>query len=326
MAAVTLVVSLSWMLVVTAVPHQDRPYVDGSRHDSVFEQVFEYNGFSRADALPAGGVKDSQAVATIRLATLDDGSRADRVVAGAGGRAIGWLLPVAVAGLLAGLITTRRRPRGDPLRAACLLYGTWLAVDIVAFVATDTINAYYLGALTPPIAALSGIGVAIAWQHLRDEHSWRTRLCVAAVAAGTVAYASWLLAPAPTPVRPVAVAVAAALCVGAVALRRSTMIAALAAALLAPGIAAVALVAEQGGPFNTPYEPAAARAVTQADVAQAITTGRTADTLLAKGEGRAIWRPPTRRFWRPRSSTPPATRSCPSAGSTAPSHRRRWPS
>jgi 4-amino-4-deoxy-L-arabinose transferase-like glycosyltransferase len=219
------------------------------------------------------------------LATLDNGSRADRVVAGAGGRAIGWLLPVAAAGLLVGLLTTWRRPRGDPLRAACLLWGTWLAIDIVAFVATNTINAYYLGALTPPIAALSGIGVRAAWQRNRSDRSSRSRLIIASVAAGTVAYAFWLLVPAPTLTRTLTISVAAGLCVVAVTLRRWTVPAALAAVLLAPGVAAISLVAEHGGPFNTPFEPAVARAVTQTDVAQAIVTGKQADVLLAKGQG-----------------------------------------
>jgi 4-amino-4-deoxy-L-arabinose transferase-like glycosyltransferase len=47
---VTVVVSLSWMTAVTLVPAADRPYVDGSRHDSVYEQVLEYNDVYRLGA------------------------------------------------------------------------------------------------------------------------------------------------------------------------------------------------------------------------------------------------------------------------------------
>ena len=50
LAASTLVVgvvSLSWMSVVSLVPQSSRPYVDGSCDDSLFNQVFSYNGFSR---------------------------------------------------------------------------------------------------------------------------------------------------------------------------------------------------------------------------------------------------------------------------------------
>src|ERR1700678_3177829 len=38
---VTVVISLSWMTAVSLVPAQDRPYVDGSANDSVYEQGFE---------------------------------------------------------------------------------------------------------------------------------------------------------------------------------------------------------------------------------------------------------------------------------------------
>ncbi len=45
---VTGAVSLSWMLVVSLVPAGSRPYVDGSSHNSIFSQVFVYNGFGRS--------------------------------------------------------------------------------------------------------------------------------------------------------------------------------------------------------------------------------------------------------------------------------------
>ncbi len=40
-------VSLSWMTAVSLVPAAHRPYVDGSHDNSVYEQVFVYNGFGR---------------------------------------------------------------------------------------------------------------------------------------------------------------------------------------------------------------------------------------------------------------------------------------
>ena len=45
--AVAGLVSLSWMTAVSLVPASHRPYVDGSRSDSVYQQVFVYNGFGR---------------------------------------------------------------------------------------------------------------------------------------------------------------------------------------------------------------------------------------------------------------------------------------
>ena len=43
---VTAVVSLSWMTAVSLVPSHDRPYVDGSPNDSLYAQVFDYNGLA----------------------------------------------------------------------------------------------------------------------------------------------------------------------------------------------------------------------------------------------------------------------------------------
>jgi hypothetical protein len=41
------VVSLAWMTAVSLVPAASRPYADGSHDNSVFYQVFVYNGFGR---------------------------------------------------------------------------------------------------------------------------------------------------------------------------------------------------------------------------------------------------------------------------------------
>ena len=52
MALVTLLVSVSWMIAVTLTPAAQRPYADGSTGNSVFQQVFGYDGVSRLGQLP----------------------------------------------------------------------------------------------------------------------------------------------------------------------------------------------------------------------------------------------------------------------------------
>ena len=47
MGLCALVVSLSWMSAVALVPAHDRPYVDGSCDNSIYSQVFVYNGADR---------------------------------------------------------------------------------------------------------------------------------------------------------------------------------------------------------------------------------------------------------------------------------------
>ncbi len=51
MWAVAVLVSLSWMTVVSLTPATSRPYVDGSQNNSLFQQVFSYNGLGRLDQL-----------------------------------------------------------------------------------------------------------------------------------------------------------------------------------------------------------------------------------------------------------------------------------
>ena len=53
---VTVVVSLAWMIAITLTPAADRPYADGSQNNSVFAQVFVYNGVERFTHDPAYGL------------------------------------------------------------------------------------------------------------------------------------------------------------------------------------------------------------------------------------------------------------------------------
>lgn len=280
--AVAVVVSLSWMTVVSAIPRPDRPYVDGTTNDSVYEQVFVYNGLGRTSQSPldVGGI-----FASIRLVTLDQGSRAQRVISGAGGRDAGYLLPAAAVALAGGLVASRRRPRTDPLRAACVLWGWWLLVDVAAFLAVDTINAYYLAALAPATGALVGIGAELVAARSADQRRPPMLALLAALAAASAGYAFWLLAPAPLAVRTAALAVAAVCAVSALLLPRRALPLLLAAVMVAPLIGAVEVVVQSAGPFDTPFEPAALRQRTGDYIEQVVRYSGAAADALAVGAG-----------------------------------------
>ncbi|MQY26814.1 ArnT family glycosyltransferase [Nocardia aurantia] len=293
--AVTLVVSLSWMTVVSLIPARRRPYVDGSGHDSLFEQVFVYNGAARADsgfsvgaanfALGPGGTSYRD-----RL-VLGPDDRLGHVFTGAGGREIGWLIPPALLILTAVAVSVWKRRRGNGSTdradfadradlanradfaaqpAAVMLWGGWLLVYLAVFLAAGTINPYYLAALTPPVAAL------ICWGTVefatRTESGWRAAVLLAAIL--TVLYGWWLLRPAPAAVRWATVAVALAACLVAVGLRGTTAAAALLIAVLAgPAVAAASVVADGYSGIDTPFEPAAQAHVTHDIVRDAMATG-----------------------------------------------------
>jgi 4-amino-4-deoxy-L-arabinose transferase-like glycosyltransferase len=271
---VTAVVSLSWMTAVSLVPSQDRPYVDGSADDSVYTQVFDYNGLGRLTGnwariagppspLVVAAVESGQ---SLTAETIGIKASWHRLLAGPFGADGGWLVPAAVAGALGVLISRRRQGRRDPLRAAVVLWGGWWLVLEVFFSAGTYLNSYYVAALSPAIAALCGSGIAAC-----GPRPWpaRVRLIVAATVLCCAGYGAYLMsgtASGPVVLTAVALVVAAA-AVARLLLPASaqgghlTAVAfAGAAVLLLPAAASVSCVIRGLGPFDSPFEsPATAR-------------------------------------------------------------------
>jgi 4-amino-4-deoxy-L-arabinose transferase-like glycosyltransferase len=267
---VTVVVSLSWMTAVSLVPSQARPYVDGSPDDSVYTQVFDYNGVARLTgnwaSVPG---PPAPILATFRqhgqsLNSATFGIKASwhRLLAGPFAADSGWLLPAAIAGLLGVLISRRRHGRRDPLRAAVVLWGGWWLILAVFFSTGTYLNSYYVAALAPAVAALTGTGIAAC-----GPRPWpaRVRLSVAAGVAGCAGYGAYLIsgtASGPVVLTVLALLLAVAATVqllprGSGKTRQPAMVASAAAAvLLLPAAASVSCVSRGLGPFDVPYEPA----------------------------------------------------------------------
>ena len=189
---VAAVVSLAWMTAVSLVPAASRPFADGSHDNSFYQQVFVYNGFGRfGEQTPLQlltGVL-GQNVSVLELSSAAPGPA--RLLEDELGRDTGWLLPAAGLIAVAGLVSLRRKPRGDPLRACLILWGCWLVTLWVTFSVTTELNTYYTAALAPAAAAIVGAGVAAAWS--ADRTSAGRRIALAVIVAGTAAYAAWLV-------------------------------------------------------------------------------------------------------------------------------------
>ncbi|MGW4247038.1 ArnT family glycosyltransferase, partial [Nocardia sp. NPDC004722] len=281
--AITAVVSLSWMTLVGLLPAGHRPYVDGSHHNSLFEQVFVYNGASRTnDGFGVGAanfVTGGDGAGYRAALVLGPGNRFDHVFGGGGGREAGWLVPLALVCLIVLAWVARRRPRTDHETAALTLWGGWLLIHLAVFLLIGTVNPYYLAVLVPPVAALIGMG-ANAFRQSSDR---RVRMLGLWAVAATAAYGWWLSAPAPGWVRIGLVFVTVAVIAAALRVRESLVaVLLLAAALAAPTAAAVSVVADGYGPLDTPYESARARQVTQGFMASSIDEARKLDDDLAK--------------------------------------------
>jgi len=268
---VTVVISLSWMTAVSLVPAADRPYVDGSANDSVYTQVFDYNGLGR---LTGNWATEAGPPSPLIVSAVESGQLLNaqtrvikpswhRLLSGPFAADAGWLLPAALIGALGVLISRRRgRDRRDPLVAAVVLWGGWWLILAVFFSAGTYLNSYYVAALVPPVAALCGVGLAACGP---GPWSARVRLIVAATVLACAGYGAYLMsgtASGPILLTVVALVVAAA-AVGQLLLRASgrgghlTSVAFAAVAVLAlPATASVASVIQGLGPFDSPFESA----------------------------------------------------------------------
>lgn len=177
--AVTVAVSLAWVLLLTVVPAGDRPYVDGTTNDSAVAMVFGYNGLDRFGGHVPGAVRSGFTTPDPATPAGPDDPAAPaeswhKLVDAGYATQIGWLYPLALAGLLVGLLRHRRAGPADPTRAGLVLWGGWLATAVVVFSGMTLTHRAYLATLAPPLAALAAAGIVLSWRALRDR--WATWL------------------------------------------------------------------------------------------------------------------------------------------------------
>lgn len=269
LAGASIAVSLSWMLVIQLSPAASRPFVDGSTDNDVFAMVFGYNGIDRI--LPnavAGAVQSAGGTSTLagEIATFT------KLFAPENATQIGWLYPVALAGLLLGLLRWAPRrtweiaaPGERPRRGLFVALALWLLASAAVISAARMPHAAYLAALGVPLALLGAFAVSEAGR-LRRSASGRARWVLPVVvvpqAAWAVLIVTWGETPAPLAIPIVAVSAlgAAAVVLDALVTRspgraRSVVtLAALAAVLIGPTLSsAQALDAARAGSGTEAY-------------------------------------------------------------------------
>ena len=208
---VMLAVSLSWIALYTFTPAADRPYVDGSADNSAVAMVFGYNGVERfgisfpgSVASFGGGGGPVERVAEAAGGGAGAGQQYNaggflgrsggwtKLVSDRFGPEIGWLYPLALLALFAGLAWRRRARRTDPMRAGLVMWGVWLVTfGVIYSVMSNIPHTAYMASLAPPLAALSGVGIVLFWRWYRAG-SWAGWLLPVAVAAELAwAYYLW---------------------------------------------------------------------------------------------------------------------------------------
>jgi 4-amino-4-deoxy-L-arabinose transferase-like glycosyltransferase len=160
---VLLVVSFSWVLAVDLTPVSQRPYVGNTQDDSELSLALGYNGIQRLGLDTGPNQRDCSDCHVYPLRLFIEQPLAGQT---------GWLLPLALLGLVALAWQGRPRPREDRKIQSLLLWGMWLLTMGIIFSVAEPRHEYYLTMMAPAIAALCGIGLVVMWRDYRGG-GWR---------------------------------------------------------------------------------------------------------------------------------------------------------
>lgn len=190
------VVSLSWVAVYDLTPPHKRPYAGTTDTNAELELVLGPYGIGRfvRQTRPSVTIASEFGVGRTEStgAGTDAGHGAEprprpawsrlfvrapagplRLVDGHLAGQVGWLFPLALAGLAAGALREPWRRPFPPSHLALLLWSGWaLTYAVVYSAAGGFFHFYYLATLAPPLAALAGIGAVSVWR-LFVAGGWR---------------------------------------------------------------------------------------------------------------------------------------------------------
>ena len=232
---VSLVASLWWVLLVTFTPASDRPWVGGTDYNSPWEMVFGYNGLGRFGWWSG------------RSFVVDMGGSAgiERVIGPQVAVDVGWLIPLAIIGLIAGLILALRGPRRE--LGGWLFFGGFLVFTSAPIIFSSGIHTFYVLAYAPAIVALAS---GAFWLGYRALGVRRLMWLVPAALVLELAWTCWLVLRSPDYHWLVWVSVGlAAAAIALMLLRQPTI--GLALALAAVLVAPVTWSAATLGPTNS---------------------------------------------------------------------------
>jgi 4-amino-4-deoxy-L-arabinose transferase-like glycosyltransferase len=148
--ATSLVVSLSWIFIVSLIPASSRPYIGGTYSNSAWEMVFGYNGLGRFSST----VSTTAAYRSFTPPFSGSPSMVRLFNEQLAGQ-IAWLIPTTILALVILVILKFNR-------ALTVLLGVWFVTFAAMFSIVAGMHQFYTSALAVPMAAIIGVAFAQA--------------------------------------------------------------------------------------------------------------------------------------------------------------------
>ena len=148
-ATISIAASLTWIVIVSLIPADSRPYIGSTLSNNPWEMVFGYNGLGRFSA-----TADSSEYLSFSPPFSGDPSAVRLFTEQLAGQ-IAWLLPAAL--LAASALWMLRFSR-----AVTVFLGAWLVIFAAMFSAVDGMHQFYTAALAVPVALLVGLAFGVA--------------------------------------------------------------------------------------------------------------------------------------------------------------------
>ncbi|MFL5840128.1 MAG: ArnT family glycosyltransferase, partial [Thermoleophilaceae bacterium] len=159
-AAMT-VVGLAWPLIVALTPAAGRPWISGTKDNSIWSLILGYNGVGRLSGQSGGPGGGAGGPGGGAAGPFGGSAGPFRLFNEALGGQAGWLLGFAIVAAIAAVVATRLR-RSDARSGWVIAVGGAFATTAVAFsFAQGIFHPYYVSLLAPFGAALVGGGVAL---------------------------------------------------------------------------------------------------------------------------------------------------------------------
>jgi 4-amino-4-deoxy-L-arabinose transferase-like glycosyltransferase len=152
----SLLLSLTWILIVWAIPASHRPYIGGTYHNNPFEMVFGYNGLGRFKAT-SQALSSATDDPTFRSFTPPFGGSAGwgRLFSYNVAGQISWLIPTAVVGIVILFVLKFNR-------ALTTFLSLFFLTLFAMFSLVAGIHQFYTTILAIPVALLIALSVGEA--------------------------------------------------------------------------------------------------------------------------------------------------------------------